>query len=178
VTSYANRTSPTKRGKWVLENILGAPPPAPPPDVPALEEAPGVKYRTMRERMEAHRKNPACAACHARIDPLGFAMENFDGIGQWRTEVGHSAIDASGVLDGTNFNGAAELRKLLLTRQAEFVTTVTRKLLTYALGRGAEYYDMPAVRQIIRQAAPTDYRWSSVVSGIVNSVPFQMRRTQ
>jgi hypothetical protein len=178
VTSYANRTSPTKRGKWVLENILGAPPPAPPPDVPALEEAPGVKYQTMRERMEAHRKNPACAACHARIDPLGFAMENFDGIGQWRTEVGHSAIDASGVLDGTNFNGAAELRKLLLTRQAEFVTTVTRKLLTYALGRGAEYYDMPAVRQIIRQAAPTDYRWSSVVSGIVNSVPFQMRRTQ
>ena len=117
VTSYANRTSPVKRGKWVLENILGAPPPAPPPDVPALEEAPGVKYNSMRERMEAHRKMAACAACHARIDPLGFAMENFDAIGRWRTHEGDKPIDASGALDGTKFNGTAELRALLLTRQ-------------------------------------------------------------
>jgi cytochrome c5 len=178
VTSYANRTSPVKRGKWVLENILGAPPPAPPPDVPALEETPGVKYRSMRERMDAHRKMAQCAACHARIDPLGFAMDNFDGIGKWRTHEGTTPVDASGVLDGTKFSGVGELRTLLLGRQEEFVTTVTRKLLTYGLGRGAEYYDMPAIRQIVRQAAPTDYRWSSLILGVVNSVPFQMRSTQ
>jgi cytochrome c5 len=178
VTSYANRTSPVKRGKWVLENILGAPPPAPPPDVPALEETPGVKYKSMRERMDAHRKMAACAACHARIDPLGFAMDNFDGIGKWRTHEGATPVDASGVLDGTRFSGVAELRSLLLTRREEFVITVTKKLLTYGLGRGAEYYDMPAVRQIVRQAVPDDYRWSSLILGIVNSVPFQMRTTQ
>jgi cytochrome c553 len=178
VTSYANRTSPVKRGKWVLENILGAPPPAPPPDVPALQETGGVKYKSMRERMDAHRKMPTCAACHARIDPLGFAMDNFDGIGKWRTHEGTSPVDASGVLDGVKFNGTAELRTLLLNRQEEFVTNVTKKLLTYGLGRGAEYYDMPAVRQIVRQAAAEEFRWSSLITGVINSVPFQMRRTQ
>jgi hypothetical protein len=167
-----------KRGKWVLENILGAPPPAPPPDVPALQETGGVKYKSMRERMDAHRKMPTCAACHARIDPLGFAMDNFDGIGKWRTHEGTSPVDASGVLDGVKFNGTAELRTLLLNRQEEFVTNVTKKLLTYGLGRGAEYYDMPAVRQIVRQAAAEEFRWSSLITGVINSVPFQMRRTQ
>ena len=178
VTSYANRTSPTLRGKWILQNILGAPPPAPPPNVPALEEQPGVKYRTMRERMEQHRKNPACAACHARIDPLGFAMENFDGVGRWRTRQGDAPIDASGSLDGTAFNGAAQVTKLLVAHKEEFVTTVTEKLLTYALGRGLDYYDMPAVRQIMRRSAAADYRWSSIVLEIVNSTPFQMRRSE
>ncbi len=178
VTSYANRTSPVLRGKWVLENILGAPPPAPPPNVPALEEAPGVKYRSMRDRMEQHRKSPVCAACHARIDPLGFAMENFDAVGQWRTQEGDTPIDASGALDGVKFNGLADLRKLVLNRQEAFAVAVTKKLLTYALGRGVEYYDMPAVRQITHQAAVNDYRWSSIILGIVNSSPFQMRRAR
>jgi hypothetical protein len=178
VTSYADRTSPTLRGKWVLQNILGAPPPSPPPDVPALEEEPGAKYRTMRERMEQHRKNPACAACHARIDPLGFAMENFDAVGQWRVRQGETPIDASGSLDGTNFNGVAQLRELLLQHQQEFVATVTKKLLTYALGRGIDYYDMPAVRGILREAAPGEYRWSAIILGIVKSTPFQMRRSE
>ena len=178
VTSYGDRTSPTLRGKWVLQNILGAPPPAPPPDVPALDEQPGVKYKTMRERMERHRANPTCAACHARIDPLGFAMENFDAVGHWRTEQRSAAIDASGSLDGTNFNGVAELRQLLLKHQEEFVATVTKKLLTYALGRGIDYYDMAAVRDVLRQAAQHDSRWSSIILGIVNSMPFQMRRAE
>ena len=127
VTSYANRTSPVLRGKWILENVLGAPPPAPPADVPALDDQPGT-YESMRERMEQHRRNPACAVCHAQIDPLGFAMENFDGIGQWRTQERHSAIDATGRLpDGTTFNGPAELRNLLVSREEEFVATVTPK---------------------------------------------------
>ena len=180
VTSYANRTSPVLRGKWILENILGSPPPAPPANVPALDEAkPGTTYRSMRERMEQHRKNPACALCHSRIDPLGFAMENFDGIGQWRTQDGGSTIDTSGALpDGTKFNGPVELRDLLLNRRREFVTLATTKLLTYALGRGVEYYDMPAVRRIVQDAAARDYRWSAIIDGIVSSTPFQMRRSQ
>ncbi len=178
VTSYANRTSPTLRGKWVLENILGAPPPAPPPDVPALEERPGVKFRTMRQRLEQHRRNPACAACHARIDPLGFALENFDGVGQWRTHQGRAPIDASGMLDGTTFDGVSELRAMLVNRDEEFVAAVAGKLLTYALGRGIDYYDMPAIRRIIRQSARNDYRWSSIILEVVKSVPFQMRRSE
>ena len=178
VTSYANRTSPVLRGKWILENVLGAPPPAPPADVPALDDQPGT-YESMRERMEQHRRNPACAVCHAQIDPLGFAMENFDGIGQWRTQERHSAIDATGRLpDGTTFNGPAELRNLLVSREEEFVATVTRKLVTYALGRGVEYYDMPAIRQIMREAGVNDNRWSALILGIVRSTPFQMRRAQ
>ena len=178
VTSYANRTSPTLRGKWVLENILGAPPPAPPGDVPALEERPGIKYRTMRDRLEQHRANPACAACHARIDPMGFALENFDGVGKWRTHQGSTLIDASGSLDGITFDGVSELRTMLLGRDEEFVIALTKKLLTYALGRGVDYYDMPAVRQIVSQAGQNEYRWSSLIEEVVKSVPFQMRRSE
>lgn len=178
-TSYGNRTSPVTRGKWVLENLLGTPPPPPPPNVPFLkEQTPGGKILTMRERMEQHRANPVCASCHKLMDPLGFALENFDGIGQWRTAEGGTPIDPSGVLpDGTPFQGPAELRKALLTKREGFVTTVTEKLLTYALGRGLEYYDAPAVRKITREAAPIQHRWSSLVLGIVRSTPFQKRRS-
>ncbi|MEE8350107.1 MAG: DUF1592 domain-containing protein [Acidobacteriota bacterium] len=177
-TSYANRTSPVLRGKWVLENILGTPPPPPPPNVPALQEPNrDGKALTMRERMEEHRANPACASCHSRMDPLGFAMENFDAIGGWRTTEAGSPIDSSGVLpDGTQFQGTSGLRKVLLGRREEFTRTVTDKLLTYALGRGAEFFDAPAVRSIMREAARDDYRWSSLIMGIVKSLPFQMRR--
>jgi hypothetical protein len=176
VTSYANRTSPTIRGKWLLENILGTPPPPPPPNVPSLKEqtAESGKILTMRERMEQHRANPACAVCHSRMDPLGFAMEKFDGIGQWRTTEGSRTIDSSGVLpDGTKFDGPAELRKILLKNPDQFAATLTTKLMTFALGRGIEYYDLPSVRQIMRTSAP-DYKWSSLIIGIVKSVPFQM----
>jgi mono/diheme cytochrome c family protein len=178
VTSYPNRTSPVLRGKWVLENILGSPPPAPPPDAPALEEQPSAKDMSMRERMQQHRKNPVCASCHARIDPIGFAMENFDGVGSWRDRQGATAIDTSGSLDGRAFNGVIELRQLLRSHEREFVTTVTKKLLTYALGRGVEYYDMPAVRKIVGDAENDGYRWSSILLGIVNSTPFRMRRSE
>jgi Protein of unknown function (DUF1592)/Protein of unknown function (DUF1588)/Protein of unknown function (DUF1585)/Protein of unknown function (DUF1587)/Protein of unknown function (DUF1595) len=177
VTSYPNRTSPTIRGKWLLENLLGTPPPPPPPNVPSLkEQASGSgNILTMRQRMEEHRRNPACAGCHSRMDPMGFALENFDGIGQWRTAEGNTRIDASGVLpDGTKFNGPAELRSILLSQPEQFVSTVTTKLLTYALGRGVQYYDEPAVRKIVRAAAPEDYRWSSLILGVIKSAPFQM----
>jgi uncharacterized protein DUF1592/uncharacterized protein DUF1588/uncharacterized protein DUF1587/uncharacterized protein DUF1585/uncharacterized protein DUF1595 len=182
VTSYPARTSPVLRGKWLLENILGAPPPPPPGNVPPLSEngEGGGKPLSMRERMEQHRKDPVCASCHARMDPLGFALENFDAIGRWRaTSEAGTPIDASGVLpDGTKFNGPSDLRKALVSRRVEFVTTVTEKLLTYALGRGVESYDRPAIRTIMRGAASHEYRWSSLVWGIVKSVPFQMRRSQ
>ncbi|MCZ6489706.1 MAG: DUF1592 domain-containing protein [Acidobacteria bacterium] len=181
VTSYANRTSPVIRGKWVLENILGAPPPPPPPDVPELRERNEEgKVLSMRQQMEQHRANPVCASCHKLMDPIGFALENFDGIGRWRTTDANTPIDSSGVLpDGTPFQGPAGLRKvLLLKRREQFVTTATEKLLTYALGRGVEDYDMPVIRSILREAAPGDYRWSSLVLGIVKSSPFQMRRSR
>jgi hypothetical protein len=177
VTSYATRTSPVQRGKWLLENILGAPPPAPPANVPALKENnEGGKALSVRERMEEHRKNPVCASCHSRMDPLGFALENFDAIGKWRERGEDNAlIDASGSLpDGTRFRGPVELRKLLLSRRDDFAMNVADKLLTYALGRGTEYYDRPALRRIMRDATP-DYRWSSIVLGIAASKPFQMR---
>jgi hypothetical protein len=177
VTSYPNRTSPTIRGKWLLENFLGTPPPPPPPDVPSLKEqvAGSGNVQTMRQRMEEHRKNLACAGCHSRMDPLGFALENFDGIGKWRTAEGTTHIDASGVLpDGAKFNGPAELRNILLSHPDQFVTTVAAKLLTYALGRGVEYYDGPAVRKIVHEAASSDYQWSSLILGVVKSVPFLM----
>jgi hypothetical protein len=179
VTSYANRTSPTLRGKWLLENILGAPPPPPPPNIPSLRPRNDEgKALTMREAMAQHRKNPVCATCHARMDPLGFALENFDATGRWRTVDANSTIDASGELpDGTKFAGPAELRKILLRRPEEFVTTVTEKLLTYGLGRGVEYYDQPAIRKIVREAAPSEYHWSALIVGIVKSTPFQMRRS-
>ncbi len=180
VTSYAHRTSPVVRGKWLLENVLGAPPPPPPPDVPALAENDdvGEPPRSVRERLEAHRENPACAVCHRVMDPLGFALENFDAIGRWRTvtEAG-TPVDAAGVLaDGTPVDGPESLAAALLERPGPFVTTVTEKLLTYALGRGVEYYDAPAVRRIVREAEERDYRWSAIVAGIARSVPFQMRR--
>ena len=180
--TYPNRTSPVKRGVWLLENVLGSPPPAPPPNVPPFPEEEADASVTVRERMENHRKNPVCAACHARIDPLGFAMENFDAVGKWRDRdrVAGVPIDPSGQLpDGSEFAGPVEFRQLMVeNNQDAFVSTVTHKLFTYALGRGVEYFDMPAVRKVVREAAPTDYRWSSIVMGIVESVPFQMRRGQ
>jgi hypothetical protein len=176
VTSYADRTSPVKRGKWLLENLLGTPPPDPPPNVPPLADT-VIRATSIRERMEAHRKNPVCAACHARMDPLGFALENFDGIGGWRDEDGGKKIDASGALPGgAIFDGPSGLRTMLLTHKYDFVTTVTDKLMTYALGRGTEYYDAPAVRQILHDAEANNYRWSSIILGIAKSTPFQMRR--
>jgi hypothetical protein len=180
VTSYANRTAPTIRGKWILANILGAPPPPPPPDVPSLKEDGDVLNLTMRERMEQHRENPVCASCHARMDPLGFALENFDAVGKWRTTDGAGApIDTSGVTpDGTEFEGPAGLRSLLMDRRQEFVSAVTERLLTYALGRGVEYYDQPAIRTILREAQESDYRWSSLILGIARSTPFQMRESR
>jgi hypothetical protein len=174
VTSYPNRTSPTLRGKWVLENLLGSPPPPPPPDVPSLKEDKNVTLLTMRERLELHQASPVCSSCHARMDPLGFALENFDGLGRWRT-----GVETAGVLpDGTKIDGPVGLRRVLLTRKDQFVTTATERLLTYALGRGVEPFDMPAVRAIVRDAARRDYRWSSLIMGIVRSVPFQMRRAR
>ena len=180
VTSLATRTSPVVRGKWVLENILGTPPPPPPPDVPDLPEGEaGEAPRSMRARLEAHRANPVCSACHARMDPLGFALEHFDAVGKWRDAEGGVAIDASGALpDGTTFDGLPGLRDVLLARQDEFVTTVAEKLLTYALGRGIEHYDRPALRAIVRDAAADGYRWSSLVLGVARSLPFQMRRAE
>jgi len=180
VTSYANRTSPVLRGKWVLDHILGTPPAPPPANIPDLVESDkDGKALSMREAMEQHRANPVCATCHSQMDPLGFALENFDGTGTWRTTDADAPIDSSGVLpDGTLFQGPAGLQKVLLeSKKEEFITTVTDKLLTYALGRGVESYDAPAIRSIIREAAPNDYRWSSLILGIVNSTPFQMRRS-
>ena len=155
VTSLATRTSPVVRGKWVLENILGTPPPPPPPDVPDLpERADSGEVTSLRERLEAHRANPVCSNCHARMDPLGFALENFDAVGKWRVTEAGVPIDPSGTLpDGTTFDGLPQLRDVLFERRAEFVTTVTEKLLTYALGRGIEHYDRPAIRAIVREAA-------------------------
>jgi len=177
VTSYTTRTAPTIRGKFLLENILAAPVPAPPPNIPALEASvPEGKVIPVREMLEAHRANPVCASCHARMDPLGLSLENFDAIGQWRTSDAGKAIDASGVLlDGTKVDGPVALRRALVAQKEQFVRTVTAKLLTYTLGRGVEYYDAPAIRGIVRHAAADDYRWSSVVLGIVKSAPFQMR---
>ena len=178
VTSYADRTSVVLRGKWVLETLLGAPPPPPPPDVPALDEnRPGQTPTSLRERLEQHRENPVCAACHAPMDPMGFVLENFDATGQWRDDDAGIPIDATGTLsDGGIIGGPADFRTYLQSRGDEFVRTVTEGLLAYALGRGLEFYDAPAVRQIMRDAAGDDYRWSSSILGIVRSVPFQMRR--
>ena len=178
VTSYGNRTSPVNRGKWVLENILGTPPPPPPPDVPELETGEGGEVLSMREAMEAHRANPVCASCHQLMDPVGLSLENFDAIGRWRDRSEtRLAIDATGELpDGTEYEGPAGLKAALLRHPDRFVTTVTEKLLTYALGRGVEYYDAPTVRAIVREAAADDYRLSTLIKGVVRSTPFQMRR--
>jgi mono/diheme cytochrome c family protein len=179
VTSYPNRTSPVLRGKWVLENVLGTPPPAPPPDVPDLEEnRPGVETRSLRARLEEHRRNPTCASCHRVMDPLGLALENFDGLGQWREKEPGGAIDPTGQLaDGTPIDGPVALREAVLERPEMFVRTLTEKLMTYGLGRGVELGDRPLVRQVAREAAARDYRWSAIVHGIVRSAPFQMKAT-
>ena len=176
VTSYSNRTSVVQRGKWILENLLGAPPPPPPANVPPLENT--KVEGGLRKRMEQHRRNPVCAACHAQMDPLGFALENFNGIGRWRTTDEHAPIDASGVMpDGVTFSGPVDFRAALLTHRDALLSTLTTKLLTYAIGRGTEYYDMPTVRRIVQDSAAHDHRWSSLVLGIVKSAPFQMRRS-
>ena len=178
VTSYATRTSPVLRGKWILENLLAAPPPPPPPNVPDLEDTGAAKALPMRERLARHRANPVCASCHSRMDPLGFGLENFDAIGRWRT-VGADGevINAKGAMaDGTPFDGPAGLREALMARPEAFVTTLTRKLLTYATGRGLEYSDGPIVRGLVRQAAENGYQFSSIVRGIVTSDPFRMKK--
>jgi mono/diheme cytochrome c family protein len=177
VTSHATRTSPVNRGKWVLENILGTPPAPPPPNVPALKEPePGAATKTMREQMVEHRANPTCASCHKVMDPIGFAMENFDAVGAWRSRDAGAPIDASGELaDGSKVDGVVALRQALVSRPDVFVGALTEKLLTYALGRGLDYPDMPAVRSIVASASRDRYRFSSIVSGIVTSTPFQMR---
>ncbi len=177
VTSYPNRTSPVLRGKWILENVLGTPPPAPPPNVPALEEnAPGQAARSVRERLEEHRANPVCATCHNVMDPIGFALENFDAIGQWRTKEPGGAIDASGQMaNGAKVDGPISLREALTQNPEQFAGLVTEKLLTYALGRGLEPYDMPIVRQIVRNAAAENYRFSAIVLGVAESTPFRTR---
>jgi hypothetical protein len=179
VTSYPNRTSPVLRGKWILENILGTPPPPPPPNVPTLKEnGEGGKIMSVRERLEEHRKNPACATCHRVMDPLGFSLDNFDATGEWRTkEAPGVAVDAVGQLaDGTPVDGPVALRKALLRHPEQFVRTMTEKLLTYGLGRGLEYYDMPVIRAIARDAARQNNRFSAIITGIVRSVPFQMKK--
>jgi mono/diheme cytochrome c family protein len=176
VTSYPNRTSVTLRGRYVLANLLGAPPPPPPPDVPALKEAGADgQPRALRERMELHRRNPVCASCHQRMDPLGFSLENFDALGKWRTESDGAYIDASASMpDGTRFEGIGGLRKMMASHPQDFVRTFTEKLMAYALGRGIDYSDLPAVRKVAHDSESQDYRWSSIILGIVKSVPFTM----
>jgi hypothetical protein len=180
VTSYPTRTSPTIRGKWLLENILAAPVPPPPPNTNTnLDESTIGKTTTVRAMLEQHRANPVCASCHARMDPLGFSLENFDAVGRWRTADGDVAINATGVLlDGTKVDGPAALRRALVAQKQQFVRTVTEKLLTYAIGRQMEYADAPAIRAIVRTTAADDYRWSSVILAIVKSTPFQMKRSR
>jgi hypothetical protein len=177
VTSYADRTSVVLRGKWILENLLGAPPPPPPPNVPPLKENDGrSKPEALRERMEQHRNNAVCSSCHARMDPLGFALENYDAIGGWRVSDGGAPINSTISLHGETIASPKAFREALLTQTDEFPRTVAEKLLTYALGRGLEYYDAPAVRSLTRELAGHEYRWSSLILGIVQSTPFQMRR--
>lgn len=182
VTSYPHRTSPVVRGKWLLENLLGAPPPPPPPDVPGFpERGEDNETATVRERLEQHRANPVCAACHAPMDPLGFALENFNAVGQWRTmddQANNAPIESSGVLpNGTEFASIAEFRDALLSEPwaGQYVANLVSKMLTYALGRGVEYYDKPAVRAIMSDAEASDYRWSSIVAGVIKSAPFRMK---
>jgi mono/diheme cytochrome c family protein len=181
-TSYPNRTAPVLRGAWILENVLGTPPAAPPPDVEGFKEnKEGEKPKSVREIMEQHRARPSCNACHGVMDPLGFALENFDAVGEWRTKDRYagSVIDASGTLvDGTPLAGPVDLRNALMRRPEQFVQTLTEKLMTYALGRSVESYDMPVVRAIVRDSASEQYRFSSIVKGIVRSAPFQMRKVE
>jgi hypothetical protein len=182
VTSYPNRTAPVLRGAFVLENIMGTPPSPPPPDVEGFKEnKEGEKAKTVREIMEKHRANPVCNNCHGVMDPLGFSLENFDAIGAWRAKdvFAGTGIDASGKLvDGTAVNGPKDLRNALLKHPEQFVQTLTEKMMMYALGRSVEYYDMPGIRKIVRDSAKDNYKFSSIVLGIVNSPAFQMRRAE
>ena len=177
VTSYANRTSVVLRGKWVLETLLGAPPPPPPPNVPPLEEdEAGAAPTSLREKMEQHRRNPVCATCHTEMDQLGFAMEHFNAIGQWRETDRGAEIDATIDWAGRTIENPRAFREALVAKGDEFERTVVEKLLTYALGRGVDYYDAPTIRRIVRDVADADYRWSAIIEGVVRSMPFQMRR--
>jgi mono/diheme cytochrome c family protein len=177
VSSYPTRTSPVIRGKWILENLLGAPPPAPPPGVPELKENEIGQSASLRQQLEQHRSNAACAGCHARMDVIGFALETYDAVGKWRTKDGKFPIDPSGTLpNGTAIAGSKDLKTALVAQKAEFVNALTEKMLTYALGRGLERYDKPVVRSISREAANGEYKFSALVQGIVNSTPFQYRR--
>ena len=180
ITSYATRTSPVQRGKWILTNIVGLPPNPPPPNIPALQEhSDAAKPTSLRERMEAHRANPTCAGCHKAMDPIGFSLENYDAVGQWRTKDEGTTINASGILfNGAKIDGPVTLRKMLTAQPEMFTGVFTEKLLTYALGRGVQYYDMPAIRAILNGASRTNYRFSSIVLGIARSVPFQMKTKQ
>jgi len=176
VTSYATRTSPVIRGKWVLENLLGTPPPPAPPNVPALDDNTVSATLSVRERLAQHRANAACAHCHNLMDPVGFALENFDAVGRWRTVEDGQPVDASGGLpDGSRFTGVAGLEESLLKRPEIFVGTLAEKLLTFALGRGIESYDGPAVRSIVRTARTADFRFSALIEAVITSTPFQMR---
>ena len=178
-TSYPDRTSPVLRGLWVLDNLLGMRPPPPPPNVPDLQTKSADGHPvSLRAQMEQHRKSPACATCHVRMDPVGFSLENFDVIGHWRSATDGLPIDAAAVFaDGTQFEGVRGLRTLLLNHREDFVRTFTSKLLTYALGRGVAPYDYAAIRKIMRDAAGHNDQWSSIILGIVNSTSFQMRKT-
>jgi len=179
VSSYPNRTSPVLRGKWLLEKIVGTPPATPPPNVANFKEVePGQEYTTVRERLEKHRNNPSCNGCHGVIDPLGFSLENFDAVGRWRDvdRMARTPIDASGVMaDGTKVGSPLALRNALMSHPQQFAQTFTEKLMTFALGRSVEYYDMPAIRRIVRESAKDNYKFSTLVLKIVNSEQFRMR---
>jgi hypothetical protein len=178
VTSYATRTSPVIRGHYILANLVGEPPPPPPPDVPSLDDNTVSASLPMRARLAAHRKNPSCASCHNVMDPVGFALENFDAVGGWRAFEGNQPIDVSGGLpDGSTFAGVAALEQGLLERPELFAATLSEKLLTFALGRGIESHDAPAIREIVRRAQADEFRFSALILGIVNSTPFQMRKS-
>jgi hypothetical protein len=179
VSSYPTRTSPVIRGKWVLENILNTPPPPPPPDVPALDEKAVGSTASMRQQLEKHRANAICAGCHARMDPIGFGLENYDAIGRWRAMDGKFPVDASGVLpNGKSFTGAAELEAILKADRGTFVHALVEKILTYALGRGLESYDRPAVERIVKSVESNGFRFSQLIRSTVDSAPFQMRRAE
>jgi hypothetical protein len=179
VTSYATRTSPVIRGQWVLKNLIGSPPPPPPANVPQLKDNTVSSKLSVRKRLEQHRANEVCASCHQSIDPLGFALENFDAVGRWRESEDGEPVDASGgFIDGSEFVGTSGLEQALLNRPELFVRTLTEKLMTFALGRGVDYYDAPAVRKIVARAEKNDYCFSQIVIGIVQSTPFRMRMSQ
>jgi hypothetical protein len=178
VSSYPTRTSPVLRGKWVLENILATPPPPPPPNVPDLKASAANSAKDLRAALEQHRANPACASCHSRLDAMGFSLENFDAVGKFRAVEDGVKVDASGSMPGgINFVGPSGLRDMLMSRKEYFLECISEKMLTYALGRGLEHYDLPVVRQIRRDTTAKEFRFSELVLAVVNSVPFQMRRT-